>query len=130
MPDLDVSFVVTDPMLADTFSVTRRQQVLVNGEMSTTDTVIPNVIGVVTQESPYMLMTNPDAGIVPRRIFVASQFDFRGLSQQADGAIYQPDLITWNGTTYKVLGVLPYQRYGEGITEVVAESVTALDVPQ
>jgi len=139
MPDLDVSFVVSDPMVADTFTVTRRiETVGTDGIMvpsTSTITTFPGtavpLCGVVTQEEPAELMRNPEAQLAPRVIFVASTFQFRGLAQSADGqTTWQPDLINWNGSTYVVKKVLPYSRYGAGTYEVVAESMSQPDVPQ
>jgi len=140
MPDLDVSFVLTDPMLADTFSVKRRQDTI-DGDGVTTPTVTSTITtfpgttvplcGVVTQEEPAELMRNPDAQLAPRIIFVASTFGFRGVSVSADGlTTYQPDIIVWNGSEYLVKKVLPYSRYGFGTYEVVAESMAQPDTVQ
>lgn len=132
MPGLDVSWVVSDPMLADVISVVRRQDVRgTNGRAVPTVTETwPAITAVVTQQSPADLLRRDDSEIVPRRIFVASTFCFRGATRDAQGLNWMPDLITWNGTQYLVTEVLPYSRYGVGIYEVIAESMTAVDVPQ
>ncbi len=137
MPDLDVSFVVSDPMLADTFTVTRRIETIgANGVLTVRTsliTVAPGtnvpLRGIVTQEEPATLMRNPEAQIAPRVIFVASTFKFMGLSSK-NGVTWQPDLINWDGSSYVVKKILPYSRYGFGVYEVVAESMTQPDVPQ
>lgn len=134
MPMLDVSWVTQDPMFADTFDVRRRRDVIVNGR--TTPTVVetfPAVVGTVTQQSPGMLMRREEGQIVPRRIFIAAPFAFRGASKETTWTLpegYQPDLIDWNGTTYVVTEVMSYGRFGGGLWEVVAESMTATDVVQ
>ncbi len=133
MPQLDVSWVVGDPMLADTFDVRRREDVLVKGR--TTPTVVETfigVVGVVTQQDAGMMMRREEGQVIPRRIFVASRFAFRGVSKDGPPLPqgFQPDLIDWNGTTYVVTEVMSYQRFGGGLSEVVAESMTAIDVPQ
>ena len=139
MPDLDVSFVVSDPMVADTFTVTRRVELMgTDGVMvvsSSSITTFPGssipLCGVVTQEEPAELMRNPEAQLAPRVIFVASTFQFRGLAKSADGlTTWQPDLINWNGSIYVVKKCLPYGRYGAGTYEVVAESMSQPDVVQ
>lgn len=127
MPQLDVSFVVSDPMLADSFSVTRRTDV-VDDKGRTTPTpieIFDNLVGVITQQDPADLMRRDDGQMVPRMIFVASRFIFRGASVG-----YQPDIITWNGSDYTVKHVMNYSRFGNGINEVVAESMVAMDNPQ
>lgn len=127
MPDLDVSFVVNDPMLADVFAVTRRTDVVdaFGRTNPVVDAVFPDLVGVITQQDPADLMRRDDGQMVPRKIFVASSFIFRGASVG-----YQPDVITWNGTEYTVTHVMNYSRFGNGLTEVVAESTVAMDSPQ
>lgn len=129
MPLLDVSWVTQDPMLADIFSVTRwANMVGTNGRLQPTITeTLQGLMGVVTQQAPSALMNKDDMTIIPRRIFVASIFNFRGPTlDPVTGLQYQPDHIQWNGSDYKVVDVLPYSRYGRGVTEVIAESQTAV----
>lgn len=127
MPLLDVSFMTSDPMLADVFAVTRRTDVVDDkGRTSpTTVEVFPNITGVVTQQDPADLMRRDDGQMVPRMILVCSTFLFRGATTG-----YQPDVITWNGTAYTVKQVMNYSRFGGGTVEVVAESMQAMDNPQ
>lgn len=134
MPMLDVSWVTTDPMMADTFDVDRREDV-VGSNGRTTPTVVESfmgLVGVVTQQDPADLLRRDDGQIVPRRIFIASPFAFRGATKDGPPLPvgFQPDLINWNGTTYVVTNVMSYQRFGRGFSEVVAESMTAVDTPQ
>lgn len=135
MPMLDVSWVTRDPMLADSFDVFRRRD-LVDTNGRTAPTVVetfPGVVGVVTQQSPGDLMRREEGQIVPRRIFIAACFKFYGASRETGWALpedFQPDLVEWNGTTYVVTEVMSYGRYGRGVWEVVAESMSAVDVPQ
>jgi len=126
MPTLDVSFVISDPMLADCFDVTRNEEGIdEHGRVTKSQVSFPGQIGVVTQQDPAELMRRDDGQMVPRSIFVASRFGFRGAVEG-----FQPDVITWNRTDYLVKQVFPYSRYGEGIYECVAVSTLAQDVPQ
>lgn len=126
MPQLDVSFLTVDPMLADTFDVVRRREVMVNGRATVDEESFLDEMGVVTQESPAELMKTADLQNVPRRIFVASMFQFYGALEG-----YQPDDIIWNGTVYTVVVNLPYSRFGAGFYEVIAEAQKrAMDTPQ
>lgn len=127
MPLLDVSFMTSDPMLADTFTVTRRTDVVDDKGRTTPTTVATfnDVVGVVTQQDPADLMRRDDGQMVPRMIFVASTFLFRGAT-----AGFQPDIITWNGTAYTIKHVMNYSRFGAGTVEVIAESGNAMDAPQ
>jgi len=125
MPQLDVSFMLVDPMLADTFDVRRRREVLVNGRATVENQDFLGEVGVVTQDSPSELMKRDDAQTVPRRIFVATMFQAQGIVEG-----YQADQVMWNGTTYTVISCLPYSRYGQGFYEIIAESQKAMDTPQ
>lgn len=135
MPLLDVSWVTQDPMLADTFNVLRRRDVVGSTGRTAPEVVetFPSVVGVVTQQSPGDLMRREEGQIVPRRIFIAASFRFFGASKETSWVLpesYQPDLVEWNGTTYVVTEVMSYGRYGRGVWEVVAESMTAVDAAQ
>lgn len=124
MPMLNVTFLTEDPLLADEFDVRRRLSVVSPAglELGTQDTLYRCQVGVVTQQDPSDLMRAEDGTSVPRRIFIASRFQFfaavlggRGLPS------YLADEITWNGTVYTVESCLPYSRFGEGLYECIAE---------
>ena len=126
MPQLDVSFLLLDPMFSDSFTCTRRaESVDGNGRPVITPTITPNLRGVITQEDPSDLDRADDADRVPRVITLITKVQIQGSSLG-----YKPDLITWDGTDYLVTSVKPYSRYGAGFYEVKAESMTATDVPQ
>ena len=143
MPQLDVSFVVDDPMFRDVFNIARRQDAVdTHGRTNivTTETLLA-VGGTITQQDPASLMRRDDEQHVPRRIFLASRTAFRPVSRSPDGTVqYQPDQITWpvaddgsllpQSTVYTVEQVFPYSRYGGGLYECVATSMNAIDVPQ
>lgn len=118
MPLLDVSFVLDDPTLADTFDLQRRiESVGTNGRVSIVlGDLLVGCLGVVTQQSPGDVMRQEAGMSVPKRIFVASRTQFIAL---APGL--QPDEITWNGAVYAVESVFPYSRYGSGFYECVAQ---------
>lgn len=131
MPDLDVSFMLADQLLADTFDVIRRRDI-VDAHGRTTPTVEATFLeqyGVITAQDPADLMRRDDGQMIPRLIFCASTFRFRGPSLDASARGYQPDIINWNGGSYTVKNVLAYSRYGEGFVEVIAESMIAMDLP-
>ncbi len=136
MPLLDVSFVLDDPMFSDNMAVTRRTDTIdAKGRTTPTTSVVTQTFGVVTQESPADLMRRDDGQMMPRKIFVASRYAFRGVSPG-----FQPDVISWpvnadgsaraDTVNYTVTEVLPYSRYGAGFHEVVAQSGAAVDNPQ
>lgn len=125
MPDLDVSFMVADPMFVDDFNIRRRSEAVSNKGRSvpSTDQVIP-AWGTVVQEED-TLERVPDGQYVPRRIAVYTQAQVLG-----PVAGRQPDMIDWDGTSYVVTSVQPYARFGAGFYEVKAASVEQPDVAQ
>ena len=127
MPMLDVSFMTSDPMLSDTFTVTRRIDAIdTHGRtVISVESVNPGIVGVITQQDPADLMRRDDGQMVPRQILVCSTFIFRGASKG-----YQPDVITFDGTDYTIKHVMNYSRFGGGTIEVIAESMNATDNPQ
>lgn len=134
MPMLDVSDIVVDPDLADTFDVIQRAESVDpgTGRSSSTRVMTAGVVGVVTLQDPADLMRGEDSDQAPRLIFVASAFRFRSISTD-EGQQYKGDIIVWpptgqpGSTEYTVIKVYPYSRYGTGITEVVAKSMNATD---
>lgn len=127
MPHLDVSFMTADPMLADTFKVERRMDIVgTNGRtIPTVTATFKNVVGVVTQQDPADLVRNDDGQFMPRLITICSRFSFHGVSPGG-----QPDLITWNGSQYVVKHLVPYSRFGRGTYEIVAEAMVAVGAVQ
>lgn len=124
MPDLDVSFMLSDPMLSDLITVTRRADTVdqKGREQVRVEQVSPNISAVITQEPPDLLHRTPEDEMVPRKIFGATSFAVRGASSGK-----QPDIITWAGSDYLVIQVLPYSRFGGGTYEFVAQTFTATD---
>lgn len=116
MPMLDVSFMTEDPMLADTFQVRRKLNVVGNNgrAQQTPDSFFPSVVGVVTQQSTSELMMAEDGQTFPKRIFIASKFQFVGIATD-----YQGDEVTWRGVVYICESSLPYPQYGNGVYEAI-----------
>lgn len=118
MPMLDVSFMLDDAMLNDVFNVQRTLNIVGSDGRLTreNDELFEKVEGVVTQQDPADLIRTEDGMSVPKRIFVASRFQFI-----SETPANQPDLIFWNKVWYSVVQVFPYSRYGDGFYEVIAE---------
>ena len=113
-------------MLADSFSITRRQETVgSDGRPAISPVTFGNLLGVITQEDPSELDRDVGSQLTERNISVVTQFAIRG---EVFG--YQPDLLIWNGTTYLITSVKPYSRFGAGFYEATAKSMTAVDVPQ
>lgn len=133
MPWLDVSDIVVDPDLADLFNVIQRPETVdAQGRSSTGRVENLDIPGVVTMQDPAELMRRDDSDSAPRLIFVASTFQFRATSKE-EGSQYKGDIIVWpqpgeqGSTEYTVIKVYPYSRFGAGMTEVVAQSMNAVD---
>lgn len=118
MPLLDVSFMTTDPMLADRFTLNRRLNVMgLDGRvLANPDQVFENCLGVITYQDPADLIRTEDGQSVPRRIFIATR-----LQLVVAGPNYQPDEIEHNGCLYTMVQVMPYSQYGAGMYEGIAE---------
>lgn len=122
-PFLDVSDVLLDPEIADSFSVIRRTQVTsVKGRITTADVTTDNVIGVVCMSHPNDLQRLDDNQRMGRHITIITQHRIQGPSPNK-----QPDYVVWNGDTYIVQTVDPYTRYGAGFVQIVAGSVDSVD---
>ena len=128
MPFLDVSDLTLDPDFADTFTVTRRKEAYDHGRVSTVNTVYPNVVGVVDMATPNDLKRFPEGQITGKVISIVTRFRLMA-SGQIGADTYQPDVITWRGSTYVVINVDDYSEFGQGQIEVLAESKTVQDPP-
>lgn len=132
MPDLDVSFMTADPMLSELVTITRRQDaVSTSGRaQKTVEATYPNISAVVTQGDPSDVVRNEDGQLMPRVITVATAFAVRAESKSPAGVRYQPDIITWNGNDYVVIGYAPYPTFGQGVYEVTAQALSTVPVAQ
>lgn len=125
MPQLDVSEVLFDPDLADTFTVIRQAEAVNDqGRTVLTPTQYPRIVGVVTATSPADLLRRDDGQMMPRKISVVTVFRLRG---PAPG--FQPDQIVIDGVTFTITEILPFSRFGRGFVEALATSMNALNAP-
>lgn len=126
MPNLDVSEVLFDPDLADTFDVRRRTEVVSDvGRSEVTSRTYPRIIGVITPESPADLVRRDDGQMVTHKISVVTMFRLRNASEGV-----QPDHILYGGAVYTVTNVLPFSRFGKGFTEAIATFMSASKPPE
>lgn len=124
MPSVDVSEVLFDPDLADTFDVLRQAEtVTTHGRTELKESLYPNVIGVVTTTSPGELQRRDDGQMMPRKISVVTMFRLRGPSPG-----FQPDQIQYCGVRFTVTEILPFSRFGKGFVEALATSMSAINV--
>lgn len=127
---LDVSDVLLDPEIAQTFNVTRREQTIgFGGRTVITTTALNNVVGVVTSASPNDLERLDDNQRMGRHLSIVTKTRLYGPALAANGDQFQPDYITWYGDTYIVKDVAPYPQFGAGFIQVIAGSVDAIDQP-
>lgn len=125
MPFLDVSDVVCDPMLADTFSVLRRvETVNDHGEVGISSTQHDNVVGVITMAGPNDLDRLDDSQRMGRVISCVTKFRLRGPSPG-----FQPDVIVWQGSNFVIAALDLYNRFGAGFMQAIAVSMTLVDGP-
>lgn len=126
MPGLDVSFMVVDPMLSTTVSIKRRAQTVdAKGRATNTPTLIPDVVGVLTQREPSDLERAADGDVVMNRITFCTKMQiYDALSG------FAPDVIVWKGMDYLVTQSLPYSEFGAGVYEVHAEAMKQPAVAQ
>lgn len=121
MPWLDLSDVITDPFLADTFVVVRRMQI-VNGQGETV--IIPmgnfGAVGVVTPTGNNSLVRAEAYESQADSIQIITMFRLRGASKDTAGINWQPDLVQWNGITYLIKTLNDFTRFGAGFIQADA----------
>jgi len=124
-PFLDVSDVVCDPMLADSFSVLRREETVNDhGEVQISDTRHNGIIGVITMAGPNDLQRLDDSQRMGRVISCVTKFRLRGPSPG-----FQPDVIIWQESNYVVATLDLYNRFGAGFMQAIAVSMNLVDTP-
>lgn len=124
MPSLDVNVVLTDPDLADGFSVRRNAETLDDyGRTVKTPTVIAGQMGIVTWDTGETVRRE-DGQLSPASIEIVTPFSLRDESRG-----FQPDVVLWRGGEYLVIKSEPYRHFGGGFTKARAVSTIAQDAP-
>lgn len=127
-PFIDPSIMLSDPQFTDRFAVVQRIQAVNDfGEVGTTNTTTHNVLGVVTPAKPGDLRRVPEMQRGTRTIVIFTKALLNDAATARDGTARQPDLLLWNGDTFMVIEVLPWNRYGPAWVRVVATSVDRID---
>lgn len=122
---IDVSDVLLDVDLADSFTVNRRKQTLDHGRpIIAIETTFNNVYGIVTAAHPNDLDRLDDSQRMGRNLSVVTQFRLQGPAMG-----YQPDTVIWKGDTYVVKSVDPYPQFGKGFVQAIVGSMDTLDQP-
>lgn len=122
MPLLDVTSVLTSPMFATTFQVTRRVDAVgTNGRNVVTPTTTTQT-GVVQPEGDNSDERPEEYGTGRKTISVITKFR---LQKQVNGCL--PDLVIWRGDTYLVQEVDDLTEYGAGFIEAICTSQDGQD---
>lgn len=132
MPMLDVSAVLTSPMLMDTFLVNRRTQTVNNfGIASTTIQPFPGLFGVVYPSNENELKRLPDLQVQEKAITVITRFALRGEAEtSANPAVsFQPDIVVWGGDNFVVRKIEDWSQYGPGFILAICTSIDLVDAP-
>ena len=120
---LDVTDVLFDPMLTDSFDVERRiETVDINGRSTVAVTTLTGKIGVVTMANASELERLPEEQRMRRAISIVSAFNLRGVV-----AGYQPDVIVWRGDRFVVAAIDNYPQFGSGFVQVICSSLDLVD---
>lgn len=124
MPLLDVTAILSDPDLSDTFDVIRRNETVdpATGRSVTTELRIPNIAGVVTPGDQGSLLRKDDSSSSDRVISIATVYRLRSI-----GAGFQPDVVLYDGIRFTVKAAQYWHRFGQGFTNAVAISSNASD---
>jgi hypothetical protein len=123
-PFVDVSDILVDPDLADSFTVNRRNTSTdVHGRVVNVTQVINNVIGVVNAASGNDLERHPEIQLMGRHLSIVTRFRLTGPAQGV-----QPDIIQWQGDYYVVQALDPYPQYGVGFVQAIVGSIDSMDV--
>jgi hypothetical protein len=119
MAEIDVTEILDDPDLADTFVVTRTQQINDNhGRAVALQPVKSTVVGVVQPMSGRALQMMPDMVNVSGAIEVWTRFRLEGPSENT-----QADVITWQGRNYMVQNAQAFTNFGQGYVHAVAQQI-------
>lgn len=124
MAFLDVSDVLLDPELTDTFTVVRRAESVNAQGRSVVAPENIDAFGVITVTGNNDLMRLPEEQRMGRHLSIVTKFRLRG---PAPG--FQPDALLWGGDTFVVQAIDPYPQYGAGFVQAICGSMDAIDQP-
>jgi hypothetical protein len=129
MPMMDLSEVLTDPMLLDSFAVNRRTQTVDDfGIASTSTQPFAGLYGVIYPSEENELKRLPDLQIQSKAITVITMFALRGESEAASTE-YAPDVVVWNGDNFLVRKVEDYSNFAAGFIFAICTSTDLVDQP-
>ena len=124
MPDLDVSFVLDDPMFQDTATLIRTTVENDDGfgVPTTVETTIDGVIiaGYAMPGGDGGLMRRPDGEMNTNGLTICSRVEL-SMGDKATGRT--ADIIRWRGTDYTVIASNDYSNFGEGYFLAIADQI-------
>ncbi len=123
MPHLDVSDVLLDADFLDTLQVTRNTQTVGSNGMAVNATKTWEFFGVVTSHGGHSLKREADGERSQQRILVITTMRLIDGRTKVDGTAQSADILTWDGSTYTVVNVDPYRRYGAGFVQAECELI-------
>jgi hypothetical protein len=130
MPMLDVSVALTNPYTLDTFTVTRRTEVVDGfGLSQVTPASIPGLYGVVYPSNEEDLKRFPDLQIQSKALTVITRFALRGEAEAANNTEFQPDIVVWGGNNFLVRALDDYSQYAAGFILAICTSIDLVDKP-
>jgi hypothetical protein len=124
MPDLDVSFVLDDPMFRDTATLVRTT--IANtagyGVPTTTETTIEGVFiaGYAMPGGDGGLMRRPDGEMNTNGLTAITRGEL-SMGDKATGRT--ADIIRWRGLEYTVIASNDYSNFGEGYFLAIADQI-------
>jgi hypothetical protein len=130
MPQLDISDVLLDPVIAGTrFQIIRRQETVDNYGRSqitktyhwATGSVTPGGDNTLAREEAFQTQSNT--------ISVTTAFRLRGPSKDLAARNHQPDVVVWNGSQYVVRTLNDFTGFGAGVVTAECVSMTIVDLP-
>src|SRR5579859_5555177 len=128
-PLINVIAAITSPMLADGFTVIRRQQTVGNnGRATFATTPFINLHGTVYPSSKNDLELFPNLQVMGKTITVITRFGLRGASETA-GTDFAPDIVQWHGDNFVVVGLEDWSSFGPGFIFAICHSMDLKDVP-
>lgn len=124
MPLLNPGIVVDSPFLSDDFMVTRQKQTInTKGRAEIETPEHCKAFGIVTQAKQRDIESLPDLRTDQNVISIVTRHVLR-----VNTPGYQPDVVTWAGTSYLVRAIKAYPRFGQGWYIALAVSQNAVDI--
>lgn len=130
MPNIDVTSVLLDPVVAgEAFVVIRRaENVNQYGEPIVGMVRLP-AYGSIFPAGANSLVREEAYDAQAKSVTVVTTFRLRGVSKDASGQNYKPDIVLWRGDKFTVRDVKDFSKYGVGMIAADCTSVDLEDQP-